>query len=164
MCTDIKAAAIVGVQKLADFFSGRLKEVPQDYLNAMEVILSQRALERLSPRARSFYSPQTAEPLGGGLQMWRGFFQSVRPVQSGLVLNIDVCATTYHEPKPVLELAAELWRCQGLDDLRRVRVDGRNLAALKKAMKNVRVELTHRADQKRRYRIVDVGRSAREIT
>lgn len=39
---------------------------------------------------RSFYSPNlgTRQPLGDGLESWRGFYQSIRPTQMGLSLNI----------------------------------------------------------------------------
>lgn len=39
---------------------------------------------------RSFYSPNLGrrQPLGEGLESWRGFYQSIRPTQMGLSLNI----------------------------------------------------------------------------
>lgn len=39
---------------------------------------------------RSFYSPDIRRPqhLGDGLQSWCGFYQSIRPTQMGLSLNI----------------------------------------------------------------------------
>lgn len=39
---------------------------------------------------RSFYSPDLGrrQPLGEGLESWRGFYQSIRPTQMGLSLNI----------------------------------------------------------------------------
>lgn len=39
---------------------------------------------------RSFYSPDLGrrQPLGDGLESWRGFYQSIRPTQMGLSLNI----------------------------------------------------------------------------
>ena len=40
--------------------------------------------------ARSFYSPDIGrkQSLGDGLESWRGFYQSIRPTQMGLSLNI----------------------------------------------------------------------------
>lgn len=39
---------------------------------------------------RNFYSPDLRKPhqLGGGIESWRGFYQSIRPTQMGLSLNI----------------------------------------------------------------------------
>lgn len=41
---------------------------------------------------RSFYSPDLGkrQPLGEGLESWRGFYQSIRPTQMGLSLNIGI--------------------------------------------------------------------------
>lgn len=45
---------------------------------------------RYCPVGRSFYSPVLGrrQPLGEGLESWRGFYQSIRPTQMGLSLNI----------------------------------------------------------------------------
>jgi hypothetical protein len=45
---------------------------------------------RYVPIGRSFYSPDIRKPqrLGDGLQSWCGFYQSIRPTQMGLSLNI----------------------------------------------------------------------------
>ncbi len=52
---------------------------------------------RYSPVGRSFYSPNlgTRKTLGEGLESWRGFYQSIRPTQMGLSLNIGE-STTCH--------------------------------------------------------------------
>ena len=45
---------------------------------------------RYTPFARSFFSPDLGRrlPLGDGIESWRGFYQSIRPTQMGLSLNI----------------------------------------------------------------------------
>lgn len=47
---------------------------------------------RYCPVGRSFYSPNLGrrQPLGEGLESWRGFYQSIRPTQMGLSLNIGM--------------------------------------------------------------------------
>ena len=47
---------------------------------------------RYCPVGRSFYSPDLGrrQPLGEGLESWRGFYQSIRPTQMGLSLNIGI--------------------------------------------------------------------------
>lgn len=46
---------------------------------------------------RSFYSPDLGrrQTLGEGLESWRGFYQSIRPTQMGLSLNIGMISTLY---------------------------------------------------------------------
>ncbi|KAL5081370.1 hypothetical protein RYX36_009791 [Vicia faba] len=48
------------------------------------------------------------QPLGEGLESWRGFYQSIRPTQMGLSLNIDMSSTAFIEPLPVIEFVAQL--------------------------------------------------------
>lgn len=50
---------------------------------------------RYCPVARSFYSPDLGrrQTLGEGLESWRGFYQSIRPTQMGLSLNIGISST-----------------------------------------------------------------------
>jgi hypothetical protein len=45
---------------------------------------------RYCPVGRSFYSHKLGrrQQLGEGLETWRGFYQSIRPTQMGLSLNI----------------------------------------------------------------------------
>lgn len=47
---------------------------------------------------RSFYSPNLGrrQPLGEGLESWRGFYQSIRPTQMGLSLNIGEKNLKFH--------------------------------------------------------------------
>lgn len=41
---------------------------------------------------RSFFHPTLGRPgeLGNGVEYWRGYYQSLRPVQMGLSLNIGI--------------------------------------------------------------------------
>lgn len=47
-------------------------------------------VHRYLPVGRSFYSPDLGrrQSLTEGLESWRGFYQSIRPTQMGLSLNI----------------------------------------------------------------------------
>ncbi|KAK6141978.1 hypothetical protein DH2020_020765 [Rehmannia glutinosa] len=58
---------------------------------------------------RSFFDPQLGEigELGNGLQYWKGFYQSLRPTQMGLSLNIDMSARAFFEPLLVSEYVAK---------------------------------------------------------
>ncbi|KAF3774292.1 argonaute 10 protein [Nymphaea thermarum] len=62
------------------------------------------------PVGRSFYSPDIRRPqrLGEGLESWCGFYQSIRPTQMGLSLNIDMSSTAFIEPVPVIEFVAQI--------------------------------------------------------
>lgn len=90
---------------------------------------------RYSLVGRSFFSPDFKNPhrLGDGLESWCGFYQSIRPTQMGLSLNIGMCisiflsiivnllyvkfptlcsldmsSAAFIEPLPVIEFVAQL--------------------------------------------------------
>jgi eukaryotic translation initiation factor 2C len=39
---------------------------------------------------RSFFTDQECKRIGGGLELWRGYFQSVRPAIGRILINIDI--------------------------------------------------------------------------
>lgn len=47
---------------------------------------------------RHFFGP-AERSLGGGVEAWRGYFASVRPVWKSLMVNINVCMTAFVESK-----------------------------------------------------------------
>ncbi|KAG1335528.1 hypothetical protein COCNU_03G016470 [Cocos nucifera] len=87
--------------------------------------------------------------LGDGLQSWCGFYQSIRPTQMGLSLNIDMSSTAFIEPLPVIEFVAQIL---GKDVLSRPLSDADRIK-IKKALRGVKVEVTHRGNVRRKYRI-----------
>ncbi|KAF8197479.1 argonaute-like protein [Pholiota molesta] len=45
--------------------------------------------------------------IGGGLELWRGYFQSVRPSQGSMYINLDIATGVMYKPGPLLELCME---------------------------------------------------------
>jgi eukaryotic translation initiation factor 2C len=59
--------------------------------------------------SRSFFSTQFGHrgDIGEGLECWRGYYQSLRPTQMGLSLNIDISATSFFKPVTVIQFVEE---------------------------------------------------------
>jgi eukaryotic translation initiation factor 2C len=145
------------------FLAGRHAEAPQEALQVLDIVLRELPSARYAPFGRSFFSPDLGrrQPLGDGLESWRGFYQSIRPTQMGLSLNIDMSATAFIEPLPVIEFVAQLLNSdihsRPLSDAERVKI--------KKALRGVKVEVTHRGNMRRKYRISGLTTQAtRELT
>uniref|UniRef100_A0A0D9Z0L9 Piwi domain-containing protein n=1 Tax=Oryza glumipatula TaxID=40148 RepID=A0A0D9Z0L9_9ORYZ len=87
----IKFAARADLHRLELFLAGRHAEAPQEALQVLDIVLRELPSARYAPFGRSFFSPYLGrrQPLGEGLESWRGFYQSIRPTQMGLSLNID---------------------------------------------------------------------------
>ncbi|OCH93381.1 Piwi-domain-containing protein [Obba rivulosa] len=67
----------------------------QDVINMLQIYLRQLPnIKYITPahqrNYRVFYIAKSSVPLGGGLEAWRGVFQSVRPTLQGLAINVDV--------------------------------------------------------------------------
>ncbi|GJN38744.1 hypothetical protein PR202_gb27813 [Eleusine coracana subsp. coracana] len=86
----IKFAARADLHHLREFIAGRQADAPQEALQVLDIVLRELGNQRYVAIGRSFYSPDIRKPqrLGDGLQSWCGFYQSIRPTQMGLSLNI----------------------------------------------------------------------------
>lgn len=147
----IKFAARADLHHLRQFIAGRQADAPQEALQVLDIVLRELANQRYVSIGRSFYSPDIRKPqrLGDGLQSWCGFYQSIRPTQMGLSLNIDMSSTAFIEPLPVIEFVAQIL---GKDVISRPLSDA-NRIKIKKALRGVKVEVTHRGNVRRKYRI-----------
>ena len=56
---------------------------------------------------RVFYSASEAKNIGLGVAICRGYFQSLRPAISRILLNVDSCAVVVYRAGPLIELACE---------------------------------------------------------
>ncbi|KAF3340603.1 protein argonaute MEL1-like protein [Carex littledalei] len=149
----IKFAAKADLHHLQQFLQGRQFDSPQETIHALDVVLRESPCTKYKTVARSFFSPQfsTHEDsyLGGGVEYWRGFYQSLRPTQMGLSLNTDTAATSFYMGGHLMDFVAEYLN---IDDFSRPITDNdRN--KLKNVLKGVRVETTHNPDLQIRYKI-----------
>ncbi|KAG9147437.1 hypothetical protein Leryth_020420 [Lithospermum erythrorhizon] len=159
----IKFAACADLHHLGMFLQGKQADAPQEALQVLDIVLRELPTSRYFPVGRSFYSPNLGrrQPLGDGLESWRGFYQSIRPTQMGLSLNIDMSSTAFIEPLPVIEFVSQLLNkdvsSRPLADADRVKI--------KKALRGVKVEVTHRGNMRRKYRISGLtSQATRELT
>lgn len=129
--------------------------LPQDYLHALDVILRESPTEKCISVGRSLYSNAMGgtKEIGGGVVGLRGFFQSLRPTQQGLALNIDFSVSAFHESIGVIPYLQK--RLEFLRDLSQRKTRGliggeRN--EVERALKNIRVFVCHR-ETVQRYRV-----------
>ncbi|KAG1334031.1 hypothetical protein COCNU_03G001500 [Cocos nucifera] len=147
----IKFVARANLYHLGQFLVGKRADAPQEVLQVLDIVLRELSSKRYYLVGRSFFSPEIKTPqrLGDGLESWHGFYQSIRPTQMGLSLNIDMSTAAFIEPLPVIEFVAQLL---GKDALLRPFSDS-NHVKVKKALRGVKVEVTHRGHVRRKYRI-----------
>uniref|UniRef100_M8BKB5 Protein argonaute PNH1 n=1 Tax=Aegilops tauschii TaxID=37682 RepID=M8BKB5_AEGTA len=173
----IKFAARADLHHLRQFIAGRQADAPQEAVQVLDIVLRELASQRYVAIGRSFYSPDIRRPqrLGDGLQSWCGFYQSLRPTQMGLSLNIDMSSTAFIEALPVIDFVAQILgkdvMSRPLSDANRIKLVRScpfdcavlpneaiclNAKQIKKALRGVKVEVTHRENVRRKYRISGV--------
>ncbi|XP_064459891.1 protein argonaute-2-like [Ornithodoros turicata] len=154
----IQYAATVNLDALHAVFDSRVNTVPQEVLQAVDIVLRHGPSIKLTPVGRSFFKPpQDNSTLGGGREVWFGYYTSVRPAQWKPMLNIDMSATAFYEPIPVLT-----FMCRIFSDARRELspTDFRELrdfqtVRLNKELKGLRIKVNH-LPYPRRYKVVKV--------
>ncbi|KAH6816389.1 Stabilizer of iron transporter SufD / Polynucleotidyl transferase [Perilla frutescens var. frutescens] len=147
----IKFVARASLHHLGQFLAGKRADGPKEALQILDIVLRELSRKRFCPVGRSFFSPDIRKPqrLGDGLEAWCGFYQSIRPTQMGLSLNIDMASAAFIEPLPVIEFVAQIL---GKDVLSRPLSDSDRIK-VKKGLRGVKVEVTHRGDVRRKYRV-----------
>ncbi|CAN6298259.1 unnamed protein product [Urochloa humidicola] len=148
----IKDAKKMDMYNLQQFLAGREREMPQKIIQALDIALREGPTSRYMPISRSLFSSQEFGPgglLGNGVECWRGYYQSLRPTQMGLSLNIDISATSFYKAQPIIDFAMEYLNIRDCSK----RLFDQERIKLKKALKGVRVETTHRCDKSIRYKI-----------
>ncbi|GAB4840062.1 Protein argonaute 7 [Ancistrocladus abbreviatus] len=129
--------------------------LPQDYLHALDVVLRESPTEKCIQVGRSLYSSSMggAKEIGGGAIGLRGFFQSLRPTQQGLALNVDFSVTAFHESIGIIPYLQK--KIESLHDLPQNKtkiLTSEERKEAEKALKNIRVFVCHR-DTVQRYRV-----------
>ncbi|KAH6915370.1 argonaute-like protein [Coprinopsis sp. MPI-PUGE-AT-0042] len=75
--------------------------------NVLTAITALNVVVRMQPNlnfpfnVRSFFTNSETKDIGGGLVLWRGFFQSIRPATDHLLANVDISTGIFHRPGPL---------------------------------------------------------------
>ncbi|KAL4556451.1 hypothetical protein LXL04_039103 [Taraxacum kok-saghyz] len=151
----IRFVAHVNLHHLGQFLAGKRADGSQEAIQILDIVLKELSTKRYCPVGRSFFSPNFRKPqhLGEGVESWCGFYQSIRPTQMGLSLNIDMASAAFIEALPVIDFVAQLL---GKDVLSRPLSDADHVKVfimIKKALRGVKVEVTHRGSVRRKYRV-----------
>lgn len=73
------------------------------------------------------------------MQVWLGYQQSLRPSQGGLTLNVDLAATAFLEPQPVIDFLCRAVGLRSPKDF--ARLTPQQLRTASKAITGIRVRL-----------------------
>uniref|UniRef100_M4BSN4 Uncharacterized protein n=1 Tax=Hyaloperonospora arabidopsidis (strain Emoy2) TaxID=559515 RepID=M4BSN4_HYAAE len=158
----VKEASPVAIrlQQLDELFAGRLNYTPYDALQALDVAMRHSAAQRFTVVGRNLFNAAGATSLGEGAELWFGYFQSLRATQNRLVVNLDLAATAFVEAMDVTSYLSETLALRQLPTT----LAKHQHAAFSKAMRGVKVNVTHRPGVKRSYRVNGLSRDAADRT
>ncbi|KAG0337299.1 Eukaryotic translation initiation factor 2C [Podila humilis] len=157
----IKKVATINLEELQQFLRGKATMSN----NCLTAIMSLDMLIRHQPAmlyatvGRSFFTPDGSQPLAGPLEVWRGFYQSVRPAAGKMMVNVDVSATAFYQGIPLIEMVMKILGLRSKDDLRRTSPP---LAwnKVERYIKQLRVIATHRERSSRGFKIAGLSQKA----
>ncbi|GIY90905.1 protein argonaute-3 [Caerostris darwini] len=152
----------ISLDPLHALFDGKVSSVPQEAVMALETILRHGPCKRFTPVGRSFFfppHPQDIHPLGGGLEIWFGYHQSLRLGQWKPLVNIDLTATGFYQKGSVIDYIAEFLSIRDVRQIYEKGLRDSDIARLRKELKGIRIAVTH-LRYRRKYRIVNVSRES----
>ncbi|CAC5380452.1 ELF2C [Mytilus coruscus] len=140
----IKWCAQVSLFALEEALEGRVRPIPTDVTNALDVIMRHLPSLTYTPVGRSFFPHQ----------------KSVRPSHWKMMLNIDVSATAFYKAQPVIEFMCEVLDIKDVHEQKRPLTDSQRVKFTKeiKGTYGLKVEITHCGTMRRKYRVCNVTR------
>ena len=115
--------------------------------------------------ARSFFTNQETKNIPGGVVLWRGYFQSVRPAINRILINIDISTGAMYQPGNLISLCLDFLG-KKTHALTAGQIPDRERMRLRNFLKNIKVTTPYRTHNPNRGRFVKrlTSESARERT
>ncbi|CAJ0909392.1 5960_t:CDS:10 [Entrophospora sp. SA101] len=152
----IRKVGVINMDELIQYTErkGRLTPSVLTALMALDVLIRHQPSMKYITVGRSFFTPTEATPLFGGLEVWRGFYQSAKPGQNRMFINIDLSATAFYESCPLIVMVTKILGRRNPEDLRRGMND-KDHQRLERALKGLKIRVVHRGDTtaKRKFKI-----------
>ncbi|KAI9569067.1 Piwi domain-containing protein [Boletus coccyginus] len=149
-------AAPITFEDLQGLLDGRTTQLSSSAtvaLNLVQLILRQAPNLKYPNNVRAFFCREAgSRVLGGGLEILKGYYQSVRPTLRTLLVNIDTSCGILYQAGPMPEIALSFL---GTTHPRALNLsEGPDLAKLKKFFGGILVTFTHRKGKKKILSIV----------
>jgi eukaryotic translation initiation factor 2C len=153
-----KFVQLIQMSNLTEFLQGKGGPLaPHETVAALDVCANNFASYSHIQRGSHLFSSQFKRSLGGGVEVWGGYYSCIRPTKSGLTLNVNMSSTTFYEEKSLLDYVCEIWNIRA-NDLHSFEYNDADIKVLDKSLKNVYVVTNHQADMKKRVKVSGISR------
>jgi eukaryotic translation initiation factor 2C len=116
----------------------------------------------------SFFTNKETRSIGGGIVLWRGYFQSVRPAIDRLLINVDISTGAMYRAGRLIDLALEFLGRSGTPNALAPRhgLPDRERLRLQQFISGIKITTPYRAQNLDRRRLVKkvTRESARDRT
>jgi len=148
----IKKVGEIDMNRLHNFLNGKVSNCPDETIMALDVVLRNQPSLVFTPIGRCFFNREDYQSAYGGIEFWRGYYQSVRPGSGKIFINMDTAASAFYEPVKVINLLA---KAIGRDLERDIRgpLSPNDLKKAERELKNLRFITTHSGGKKRKFKI-----------
>ncbi|KAE9406783.1 Piwi-domain-containing protein [Gymnopus androsaceus JB14] len=85
--------------------------------NLLQLLIRQEPNQNYPHNARAYFTDVQKKSLGEGLELWRGYFQSVRPNIGRMLINIDTTMATVYKKGPLIQVLLEFLGSNDVRDL-----------------------------------------------
>ncbi|KAJ7771728.1 argonaute-like protein [Mycena metata] len=107
---------LVGVKKFIE--SGEATAETLTATNLLQLLLSQAKNQASPNTGRAYYIPEGKQPIRGmAVELWRGYFQAVRPTTKGMIVNVDTTVAAMYQAGPLIPICMNVI---GVNDVRRL--------------------------------------------
>ncbi|KAJ7781167.1 argonaute-like protein [Mycena metata] len=76
-------------------------------ITALNVVIRMEPTLKYPFNVRSFFTNKETKDIGAGLELWRGYFQSIRPAMGRMLINVDISTGCMYKHGPLLRLCLE---------------------------------------------------------
>uniref|UniRef100_A0A7S1TFQ9 Piwi domain-containing protein n=2 Tax=Compsopogon caeruleus TaxID=31354 RepID=A0A7S1TFQ9_9RHOD len=158
----LKRTRTADINELMEYIAtGGEKDDPDHARQALQIILSTGPKEKYKSIGSSFYYPENAVDLGRGCEAWRGFHHSLRVLQGGLTLNVDISYSPFYQSRMADEVVLSILNFRGPPR----EVSDRERLEIERELRGLLVKTTHRDGQKgadRSLKIIGISRFSAE--
>ncbi|CAA19275.1 argonaute [Schizosaccharomyces pombe] len=137
----IQKSSKINLHTLSQFVNSKYSSDPQVLSSIMflDLLLKKKPSETLFGFMHSFFTGENGVSLGGGVEAWKGFYQSIRPNQGFMSVNVDISSSAFWRNDSLLQILMEYTDCSNVRDLTRF-----DLKRLSRKFRFLKVTCQHR--------------------
>jgi len=140
----LKLVNTIAMAKLEDYLQGNSQENIRENIQALDIATKYSPSLKLTSAGRGYFEGTNPKGIKGGAEVWLGYQQTLKPAGGRLLLNLDMAASAFIKPQPLLGFIEELLK-KNIEEV--LKTDpGFNRAQIKMidmGIKKLTVEVTH---------------------